>query len=205
MTVPATTNDRGIWTVPNAISVGRLLCVPVFLWLLWNADRPVAAAVLLAVLGATDWVDGWIARHFDQASEVGKILDPTADRILLLAAVVALLAEGSVPVWVAIVVLARELVISIAALALAAAGARKMEVQWSGKAGTLALMFALPLFLLGDALDGDGAFRWLVFFAAWCFTIAGLAWSYWAAALYVPQARQAVREGRAARHSGVAA
>src|SRR3954466_1646006 len=79
-----------VLTIPNLISVARLLCVPVFLWMLWEphpARR--GAAVLLAVLGATDWVDGWIARHFDQGSELGKILDPTADRALLVAAAVA--------------------------------------------------------------------------------------------------------------------
>src|ERR1700686_5796925 len=84
-----------VLTIPNLISVGRLLCVPVFLWMLWEphpARR--GAAILLAVLGATDWVDGWIARHFDQGSELGKILDPTADRGLLVAAAVALLHEG---------------------------------------------------------------------------------------------------------------
>ena len=83
-----------IWTIPNLISVVRLACVPVFLWLLWGEDEPIAAAVLLAVLGATDWVDGYIARHFDQGSELGKILDPIADRVLLVAAAVALLVDG---------------------------------------------------------------------------------------------------------------
>ncbi|HEX6311131.1 MAG TPA: CDP-alcohol phosphatidyltransferase family protein, partial [Acidimicrobiia bacterium] len=106
MTATGTRQDR-VFTVPNLISVGRLVCVPLFLWLLFGEDRLVAAAILLAVLGATDWVDGWIARHFDQGSELGKVLDPTADRVLLVAAVVALLVEGSVPIVVGVVVLAR--------------------------------------------------------------------------------------------------
>ena len=114
--------DHGILTVPNLISIGRLACVPLFLWLLLGREDQIAAAVLLAVLGATDWVDGWIARHFDQASEVGKVLDPTADRILLLCAGLALLADGSLPLWVGVVVLAREAVISVAVLVLAARG-----------------------------------------------------------------------------------
>ena len=84
-----------------------------------------AAAVLLGVLGATDWVDGWIARRFDQGSELGKVLDPTADRILLVAAGVGLLIDGAVPLWVGIVVLAREALVSVAVLLLAAAGARR--------------------------------------------------------------------------------
>ncbi|MFL6243483.1 MAG: CDP-alcohol phosphatidyltransferase family protein, partial [Acidimicrobiia bacterium] len=72
--------DHGILTLPNLISIGRLASVPLFLWLLLAREDQIAAAVLLAVLGATDWVDGWIARHFDQASDIGKVLDPTADR-----------------------------------------------------------------------------------------------------------------------------
>lgn len=188
--------DRGLWTVPNAISAVRLLCVPWFLWLLFGAERRIAAVVLLAVLGASDWVDGYIARHFDQGSEVGKILDPTADRILLLAGVVALLVDGSVPVWVGIVILVRELAISAAALALAAAGARRIDVQWVGKAGTLALMFALPAFLLADTVETG---RTVLLVGTWGFTVAGLVLSYVAAAGYVPLAMEALREGRAAR------
>lgn len=194
MSVTANRPDRVV-TVPNVISVGRLVCVPLFLWLVFAEDRLVAAAVLLAVLGATDWIDGWIARHFDQASELGKVLDPTADRILLLAAVFALMVQGSVPIVIGVIVLTREIVISIAVLALAAAGARRIDVQWAGKAGTLALMFALPGFLLADAI-GAGVGRNLVLAATWSFTAGGLVLSYWAAAAYVPLARRALQDGR---------
>jgi cardiolipin synthase (CMP-forming) len=183
-------------TLPNLISVGRLLCIPLFLWLLLGRESRVAAALLLGVLGATDWIDGWIARHFDQGSEVGKVLDPTADRVLLVVAGVALVVDGSLPLWVGIVVLAREAVISVAVLALAAVGARRMEVQWAGKAGTLALMFALPGFLLAEAVSGIRAPLLVV---TWIFTIGGLVLSYYAAATYLPQARAALREGRAGR------
>ena len=123
-----------------------------FVWLLAD-DELLAAAALLAVLGATDWVDGWIARRFDQGSDLGKVFDPVADRILLLVAGVALIVQGSVPLVVGILVLAREVVVSVAVLALAAAGARRIDVQWVGKAGTLALMFAFPLYLWADAIQ----------------------------------------------------
>jgi cardiolipin synthase len=201
MTVPDIAHDRGVWTVPNAISLARLACVPVFLWLLLGEDRLVAAGILLAVLGATDWVDGWIARHYDQGSEIGKILDPVADRVLLIAAAVGLLISGDVPIWVGVVVLAREAVLSAVTLALAAAGARRMDVQWAGKAGTLALMFALPGFLLVSALDPSTT-RDIVELVTWAFTIGGLILSYYAAVRYVPMAREALREGRAAREAG---
>jgi cardiolipin synthase len=193
-----------IFTIPNLISVARLLCVPWFLWLLLVQDDRVAAAILLGVLGATDWVDGWIARHFDQGSDVGKVLDPTADRILLLAAGVGLLIDGAVPLWVGILVLAREALVGVAVLVLAAAGARRLDVQWAGKAGTLALMFALPGFLLADALSNELASD-LLYVATWIFTIGGLVLSYYAALTYIPMARQALREGRAAREGRMTA
>ena len=193
-----------IFTVPNLISVARLLCVPWFLWLLLVQEERVAAAALLGVLGATDWVDGWIARRYDQGSELGKVLDPTADRILLVAAGVGLLIDGAVPLWVGIVVLVREALVSLAVVLLAAAGARRLDVQWAGKAGTLALMFALPGFLLADALSNDLASD-ILYVATWIFTIGGLVLSYYAAFTYIPMARQALREGRADREGRMAA
>src|SRR5680860_1185211 len=117
MSVPAD-RDQGVATIPNVISLVRVLFVPVFCYLLLVDDRPAAAGVLLAVLGATDWVDGYIARRFRRGSELGKLLVPTADRVLLLAAVIALMVDGSVPIWLGTLVLARELVISAAVLTL---------------------------------------------------------------------------------------
>ena len=188
-----TSGGSRIVTVPNVISLARLACAPVFVWLLVDDDL-VAAAVLLAVLGASDWVDGWIARHFDQGSDLGKVLDPVADRILLLVAAVALMVQGSVPLVVGVLVLARELVVSVAVLALAAAGARRIDVQWVGKAGTLALMFAFPLYLLADAVHGDA--HDVLLAAAWFMAVCGLVLSYYAALTYVPMARDALRDGR---------
>lgn len=187
--------DARIVTVPNLITLVRLVCVPVFVWLL-SDDHDLAAAALLAVLGASDWVDGWIARRFDQGSNLGKVMDPVADRVLLLTAAVALVIDGAVPWVVGVLVLAREIVISIAVLALAAAGARRIDVQWVGKAGTLALMFTFPLFLWADQIASGTAGHDFVLFAAWCFAIGGLLLSYYAALTYVPLARRALREGR---------
>jgi cardiolipin synthase len=195
----ATDPAARIVTVPNVISLVRLACAPLFVWLLADDDL-VAAAVLLAVLGASDWVDGWIARRFDQGSNLGKVLDPVADRVLLLLAAVALMVQGSVPLVVGILVLVREAAVSVAVLALAAAGARRIDVQWVGKAGTLALMFAFPLFLLADALSGTGHDVTLV--AAWFMAVCGLVLSYYAALTYVPLARAALRDGRSAPVAG---
>ena len=185
--------------MPNVISVIRLACVPLFLWLLWGAGEELAAGLLAAGLGATDWVDGYIARHFDQGSELGKILDPTADRVLLVAAAIAVLTQG-LPVAVNTVVwimLIREVLIAAATIGLALAGARRIDVVWAGKAGTLALMFSLPMFLGSDATRAS----WHAFFVvcAWGFAIGGIGLGYYAAAKYVPVARAALREGRALR------
>jgi cardiolipin synthase len=185
--------NQRVVTVPNVISLVRLLCAPVFVWLLADG-QDIAAAAVLAVLGASDWVDGWIARRFDQGSEVGKVLDPLADRVLLLVGAIALLVHDSVPVVFGVLVLIREAVISVAVLVLALAGARRIDVQWAGKAGTLAVMFALPLFLLADSIDRGHD---LVLVAAWVFAVIGLGLSYYAAITYVPMAREALREGRA--------
>jgi cardiolipin synthase len=184
-----------VLTVPNAISVIRLGCVPLFLWLFFGRDRPVAAALLLAALGATDWVDGYVARRFHQVSELGKVLDPTADRILLGTVVVALMVDGTMSPWVGVVALAREVLVSGAALALAAAGARRIDIQWAGKAGTLALMVAFPLFMV----DGSEGWGRLWGFLAWGFALVGLAFLWYATWTYVPIARQALAEGREAR------
>jgi cardiolipin synthase (CMP-forming) len=186
-----------IVTIPNVISVVRLLCVPLFVWLLFGPEDRTAALVLLGILGATDWVDGYIARRFDQGSDLGKILDPTADRILLLVATLALMIDGAVPAWLGIAVLVREAVISVATLALAAAGARRIDVQWAGKAGTFALMFAFPGFLWLSAISPTTSYYDVLEVATWCCAIAGLVLSYYAAVMYVPLARQALREGRA--------
>jgi cardiolipin synthase len=190
-------HDRGVWTIPNLISLLRLLAVPWFLWLLLHDDRPIAAGILLAVLGATDWIDGYIARHFDQGSKIGQVLDPVADRVLLIAGAVALLIDGSAPRWVLIVVLAREAAISVGTVWLAAKGARHIDVQWVGKAGTLALMFALPMFLWLDNVS-PGVGHDVLAVVTWSFTIGGLVLSYYAAAGYIPIAREALRESRAA-------
>jgi cardiolipin synthase (CMP-forming) len=180
----------------------RLLCIPLFLWLLF--DRPdgrYGAAILLGVLGATDWVDGFVARRFNQVSTLGKVLDPTADRLLLGVGVVAIMIDGSVPLWLGIVVLAREVLVSGAVVALALAGARRIDVQWVGKAGTFALMFAFPLFLVAHS---DAGWHDVAHVLAWLFAIPAVCLSWYAAVTYVPLGRRALREGRADRAGKVA-
>jgi cardiolipin synthase len=188
-------SDR-VLTVPNVISVVRLLCVPLFLYLLFGRDNRAAAAWLLAVLGATDWVDGYIARRWNQVSELGKVLDPVADRVMLIVAMVAMLIDGSLPVIVGVLGLGRELLIAGATLMLAALGARRIDVTWFGKAGTLGLMMALPFFLAGDSTLSWADTAEVL---AWICAIPGLALGLYSLVLYVPLAIEALNEGRAAR------
>lgn len=187
--------DR-IVTVPNAITLVRLACIPLFLWLLFGAGRQSEAAVLLAVLGATDWVDGFVARRFRQVSTLGKVLDPLADRVLVVTAVIAIIVYGAVPLWFGVATLAREVVVSGAVLLLAMLGATRIDVLWVGKAGTFALMFSYPAFLLGYGSAGwQGPIRVI----AWITGITGLTLAWVAAASYVPVARKALAEGQRSR------
>lgn len=186
-------DDDRVLTVPNLVTLVRLLCLPLFLWLLLSRDNRLGAAALLAGLGATDWVDGWLARRLGQVSTVGKVLDPTVDRILLLGVIIAVIADGAVPLVVAWLALVREAVVAGAALVLAGLGARRIDVTWVGKAGTFGLLCTLPLFLAAGSTVG---WRDQARLLAWCAAGPSLVLSWWAVASYVPLARTALAEGR---------
>ena len=187
-----------ILTVPNLITLVRLACIPVFLWLLFGRHEQTAAAILLAVLGATDWIDGYVARRYNQVSTFGKVLDPTADRLLVGTAVISVMVYGAVPLWFGIATIAREVLVSVMVVLLASLGAARIDVLWVGKAGTFGLMFAYPTFLLAY---GDAAWQEPFKVIAWVTGITGLALAWYAAGSYIGPARKALREGRAARRS----
>jgi cardiolipin synthase len=191
---PVPDTDR-VLTIPNVITVVRLCLLPVFVWLLFAQDDRASAAWLLAALGTTDFFDGYIARHFNQVSELGKVLDPVADRLLFFVGIGSILIDGSIPVWFAVAVLAREALVAAATLALAAMGAARVDVTWFGKAGAFALMMSVPFFLgsHGDLSWADQAED-----LAWATGLPGLALAWYSVALYVPLARRALREGRVA-------
>ncbi|MDH4145501.1 MAG: CDP-alcohol phosphatidyltransferase family protein [Acidimicrobiia bacterium] len=183
-----------VWTIPNVISFVRLLCVPLFVYLLFGREHRAAAAWLLGVLGMTDWVDGYLARRLDQVSELGKLLDPVADRLALVVGIAAILVDGSAPLWFGLVVLAREVLVSVAGLALGALGARRIDVTWWGKTGTFFLYFAFPMWLGASSTLSYALF---LGWAAWAFALPGLAASYYSAGQYVPLGVEAYRAGRA--------
>jgi cardiolipin synthase len=188
-----------VLTVPNVITMARLCCIPVFLWLLFGLDNRYAAAVLLGVLGATDWVDGYVARHTNQVSELGKVLDPTADRLLFIVCVGAIIIDGSAPLVFSVLVVVREVLVGVSLVILTLLGMKRFDVSWWGKAGTFGLMFAFPFFLLGSA--GDGSWNTLAWICGWLAGVPALVFSYYAAFTYIPQMRLSLAEGRAARTS----
>lgn len=185
-----------MWTAPNVITFVRLACIPLFVWLLFGAHRQTLAAVLLGVLGATDWVDGFVARRYGQVSTLGKVLDPVADRVLVLTGVISIIVYGAVPLWFGTLTVVREVLVAGTTLLLASLGARRIDVLWVGKAGTFGLMFSYPAFLLSY-----GGAAWQVPFRvfAWGSGIIGLGLAYVALFSYIGPARAALADGRAGR------
>jgi len=175
-----------VLTVPNLFTFCRLLCVPILVWMIHTTERRYGAAVLLAVLGATDWVDGYLARLLDQRSRFGRVFDPAVDRLMFLVALVSMLIVDAAPAWFLLAVFAREALVTVAALWLGARGLRTVKVSWWGKTATFGLLFALPLFLAASAMPaGESIYRGL----AWAIGIPSLALSWISAAGYVPLLR----------------
>jgi cardiolipin synthase len=167
-------------TVPNLITLVRLLCIPLFLWLLFGEEMRAEAAILLGVLGATDWVDGYVARRFNQVSDFGKMFDPVVDRLLMIVGVGSIIIDGAVPLWFGIVVIAREIVLSVYVASITAMGARRMDVTWVGKTGTFFQMFAFPLFL-GSTDEGlPEGFADFLRLGAWGCGLIGVVYGYMA-------------------------
>jgi cardiolipin synthase len=199
--VGADGEDR-ILTVPNLVTLVRLAGIGVFVWLLFGEDRQIPAAVLLGVLGTTDWIDGFIARRFHQVSNLGTVLDPVADRMLVATAVISVMVQGAAPIWFGVATIAREVLVSVAVLLLASLGAQRIDVLFLGKAGTFGLMFAYPTFLLSYGTAGwQGPIRVI----AWVTGAIGLGLAWLAAAAYVPVAIKALRSGRAGRSAAAGA
>jgi CDP-diacylglycerol--glycerol-3-phosphate 3-phosphatidyltransferase len=187
--------DR-VWTVPNALSVLRLLGVPLFLWLLLGPHADGWAVVVLMVAGVTDWLDGKLARALGQSSRLGALLDPAADRLYIVATLVAFVLRDVVPPWVVAVLVGREVVLGLALLVLRAHGYPPLQVHYLGKAATFILLYAFPLLLLAD---GEGPVAAVAQPVAWALTVWGGALYVLAGVFYVVQVTGLVRAERAAR------
>ncbi len=182
-----------IATVPNAISVARLAGVPVFLWLVLGPEADGWAVGLLVAAGLSDWLDGKIARAWNQQSRLGQLLDPAADRLYIAATLIGLALRGIIPWWLVGLLAAREATLAVALLALHRYDYGPLQVSLVGKAATLCLLYAFPLLFLG-AHGGTAALVARV--AGWAFAIWGSALYWWAAALYLTQARQLIGAAR---------
>lgn len=191
-----TMSSPRILTVPNLITLVRLLCLPVFLWVLFGLNDRAGAAWLLGGLGATDWVDGWVARRFNQQSTFGSVFDPSVDRGLFIVGVLAIGIDQSMPIWLAVAVLAREIAVAGSMAIATLFGMQRFAVSIWGKRYTFLLMFAVPLMLL--AAD-KGRYWQQVRVAAWVFAVPALVMSYLTALAYIPQMRENLRIGRASR------
>ena len=182
--------DR-ILTVPNVISFIRLLGVPLFLWLILVPEADGWALVLLVASGISDWLDGKIARATGQITRLGQILDPIADRLYIAAALLGLALRGIIPWWLVALLVARDVLLAALLPALKRRGLVGLPVHFMGKAATFCLLYAFPLLLLGDAPGTLGEVAAVV---GWAFAIWGTALYWYAALLYLEQARRVFAE-----------
>jgi cardiolipin synthase len=186
--------DR-ILTVPNILSMARLVGVPVFLWLILRPEFGASKAdgwalLVLAFSGVSDYLDGKLARRWNQISSLGRVLDPAADRLYIVSTLIGLTWREILPWWLTALLVAREAMLGVVILVLRRHGYGPPQVNFMGKAATFNLMYAFPLLLLSD-VNG-----WLGTVAAifgWAFAGWGTALYWWAGMLYVIQVRRLVR------------
>jgi cardiolipin synthase len=181
--------DR-LWTIPNGLSVLRLLGVPLFLYLLLGPHADAWALGILMISGFTDWLDGVLARKLNQMSRFGALLDPLADRLYILATLAGLVLRHVIPLWLAIVIVGRDAILTVALALLRRAGYGPPAVHYLGKAATFCLLYAFPLLLLGTY---HGPVAYVCRAVAWGFTIWGTALYLWAGAVYLIQVGGLVR------------
>jgi cardiolipin synthase len=200
-----------VLTIPNAISLTRLAGVPVFLWLVLGLRSSAGdwwAVGLLFAAGLSDYLDGKIARALNQQSRLGELLDPAADRLYIVATIVALAIRAIIPWWLVGILAGRELLLGGVLLALRKAGYGPLQVSFVGKAATANLLYAFPLLFLGSH---HTSYAELTRVFGWAFALWGTALYGWAALLYIEQARrlftaeEAGSDREAARTGGVGA
>ncbi|RYG78779.1 CDP-alcohol phosphatidyltransferase family protein [Yimella sp. RIT 621] len=186
-----------IWTVPNALSLLRLLGVPLFFWLIL-AEYDWWALAVLMIAGFTDYLDGKLARMLGQTSKLGQMLDPAADRLYILATILALAMRDIIPWWLVWILLARELFILCLGPILQRHRLPLPPVSFIGKSATFNLIYAFPLVLLGEQAGAVGDVARPL---GWAFVWWGTALYWVAGIMYAVQVRQMVRDSRDAPQS----
>lgn len=178
-----------VWTVPNVISMARLALVPVF-GLLVVTGRDVPAVIALCLAGASDWLDGVIARRFNQMSRLGRLLDPVADRLYIFVTLLGLAYRDLVPWLLILVIVARELFLLALQLRLRRYGYAPLQVNFVGKAATFALMYSFPLLLVAGL---GGVLGEICRVVGWSAALWGVGLYWVSAAIYARQVSGAVR------------
>jgi cardiolipin synthase (CMP-forming) len=197
VTEPVDAREVGrVLTLPNVLSFARLAGVPLFLWLVLGPKADGLAIIVLLVAGFTDWLDGQLARRLGQVSSLGKLLDPFADRLYILAVLVGLALRDVIPVWLAVLVPLRDVLLAGLLALLRQHGYGPLPVHFLGKAATFCLLYAFPLLFLGD---GTGTLAAVAKVVGWAFAIWGTGLYWWAGVLYGYQAYQLLRHGRSPR------
>ena len=192
-----------VWTIPNVLSMLRLAGVPLFLYWVLVTEQDGRAILLLMAAGASDYFDGLIARKYGQYTRLGALLDPAADRLYILATLLALVVRDGLPLWWALALIGRDAVLSLSLPVLRRAGHGPLPVHFLGKAATFNLLYAFPMLLA--ALPGnDGLLADVFRPMGWAFAAWGSVLYMWAGVLYVVQVRQVLRADRAAERSPTA-
>jgi CDP-diacylglycerol--glycerol-3-phosphate 3-phosphatidyltransferase len=186
---PGDTRDR-VLTVPNVLSVVRLVLIGVFVYLLLVAHSYGWAIAVLMASGASDWADGKIARLMNQSSRLGELLDPAVDRLYMVVIPLSFAVAGLIPWWVIVVLIARDALLAAMLPVLRARGLSALPVTYIGKAATFALMSAFPLILLGQ---WDALWSRVVGACGWGFLIWGIGMYLWSLVLYLIQLGMVVR------------
>jgi cardiolipin synthase len=184
-------SPNGNLTIPNALSALRLLGVPVFFWLIVGPEADGLALVILIVSAFTDWLDGFLARKLNQFSRLGELLDPLADRLYVIAALLALFIRGLLPLWVVIALILRDVLLSLLLIYLKKIGISGLPVHFVGKAATMNLLYALPLILLGTFSGQVGEVSHIF---GWAFLLWGITMYWYAGVLYYQQVFQMRRD-----------
>ncbi len=184
--------SRKVLTIPNILSMLRLLLIPVFVWLALGPEADGWAFVILAVSSITDWLDGVVARRFHMVSRVGQLLDPIADRLFVISTILVLAIREIVPWWLVIVLVLRDVFMGLIQLWINRRGVEPLPVHYVGKAATLCLLYGMPLLFL---TTGDGTLSDIATPLAWAFIVWGTGIYWWSAVLYAEQA-SAVLHGR---------
>lgn len=184
--------DR-IWTVPNALSALRLAGVPLFLYWVLHTHQDGRAILLLMAAGASDYFDGKIARKYGQFSRLGQLLDPAADRLYILATLLALVARDGLPLWWALALIGRDVLLAFTIPLLRKHGYGPLPVHFLGKAATFNLLYAFPM-LLAALPNRDDILSTVFRPLGWAFATWGSTLYWWAGVLYVVQVWQLIRK-----------